>query len=129
LSVKAPTERREIPNGANPERRESRTAPSSEERGIPESGTTKSEERRAALAGGAGAGHRAPHALVVFSSSALRDFALLGIQRSSGFRALRGFALSRSCAGDCVGMTKFDSRNHQFARDFEAGTAVANRHT
>ena len=32
-------------------------------------------------------------ALVAFSSSALRDFAQLGIQRSSGFRALRDSAL------------------------------------
>jgi len=98
-NTKRRTERREIPNGA-----EFRRTRNPEERGIPESGTTKSEERRAARAAqreGADAGARA---LVAFSSSARRDFALFGIPRSSGFRALRDFravpALRHGLRGD-----------------------------
>ena len=77
-------ERREIPNGA-----EFRRARSSRKRNYQERGTARS-------AGGAGRVQGTePRALVAFSSSALRDFAQFGIQRSLEFSAPRDFALFR----------------------------------
>jgi len=78
----------------NPESAKSRRAPNSEDRGIPESGTTNIEDRRAALAaqgGCSGTGAPRPCRLQQFRPSgfrAVRNSAVFGISRSSGLRAL-----------------------------------------
>ena len=66
-----------MPNGA-----ECRTARDARQREMPESAPTTVRAPE-------------PRALVAFSSSARRDFAPFGIQRSSEFSALRDFALFR----------------------------------